>query len=136
MGSLLVGHGGHETVDHAVVELPLRLKSKLGSALAQSDSTSLSHSPDRVSSILADVIAAYDQSLLADFSALFPEGLDGISKLSEGEIDNIVNDADRGGENLRKVHRCMRGSTALISLVDPSGENLWVANLGDCQAGQ
>jgi len=106
----------------------------LSLALAQSDSFSLSSSPDRITSVLAEVITAFDESLLADFSALFPGGLDGISKLSEGEIEEIINDTDRGGQNLKKVHRCMRGSTALVSLVDPSGENLWVANLGDCQA--
>jgi len=54
--------------------------------------------------------------------------------LSDAEIRAIINDIDSGGKNLAKVLLCMRGSTCLISLVDPLRSNLWVASLGDCQA--
>ena len=47
----------------------------------------------------------------------------------------IVNDKESGGKVYNATIRCMRGSTAIIALVDPGGSNIWVANLGDCQAG-
>ena len=39
-----------------------------------------------------------------------------------------------GGVNYKKARLCMYGTTALVALVDPEQENLWLANLGDCQA--
>lgn len=36
---------------------------------------------------------------------------------------------------LKKARLCMYGTTALVALVDPDHQNLWVANVGDCQAG-
>ncbi|KAF7323311.1 Hexose transport-related protein [Mycena chlorophos] len=41
---------------------------------------------------------------------------------------------EKGGDNYRKARLCMYGTTALVALTDPDHENLWVANLGDCQA--
>jgi pyruvate dehydrogenase phosphatase len=61
---------------------------------------------------------------------LFPSGVGG---LSEQEIRTIIND---GGENSARVARGMQGTTALVALLDPTRTNLWVASLGDCQAGK
>jgi hypothetical protein len=133
---IFVGHAGHETVDYAMANIPLEVKSKLEALLEETELATKPLSPDLVSSLLGDTISEFDDSLREDLLALFPGGFEGALKLSGEEIEEIINDADRGGHNLKKVHRCMRGSTALISLVDPPGENLWVANLGDCEAGQ
>jgi pyruvate dehydrogenase phosphatase len=99
-------------------------------------------------------ISEVDDAITRDIVGLFPAGpkyppselvgagLGGlvpqirqIEELSDDQIDAIVNDMESGGVNNAKVLRGLRGSTALVSLVDPSGENLWVASLGDCQAG-
>ena len=37
---------------------------------------------------------------------------------------------------LKNARLCMYGTTALVALVDPDHQNLWVANVGDCQAGR
>jgi pyruvate dehydrogenase phosphatase len=67
---------------------------------------------------------------LLDAGVLDPQ-IRRIDELSEDQIDIIVNDP----VNNRKVLRGLRGSTVLVSLLDPLRKNLWVASLGDCQAG-
>jgi len=57
-----------------------------------------------------------------------------LTELPTDEIKRLINDHSSGGENYAKVIRSICGTTALIGLVDPDKENLWVANLGDCQA--
>lgn len=118
-------------MNHVVVTLPGLLKSTLASSLSQG-----SGSPLSISEVLKDTISAYDDALTKDLFDIFPGGVDEISRLSDEEIDKIVNDSEQGGSNWAKVLRCMHGSTVLISLIDPSKENIWVASLGDCQAGR
>ncbi|KAF8501337.1 protein serine threonine phosphatase 2C [Hysterangium stoloniferum] len=124
------GHAGHETVDFAIVDIPLRLKDKLEAMLHGADQISIND----ISSALANAISEHDEALLADLSSIFPRGLTTALDMSDEELDKIIHGNDRGGHNILKVHRCMRGTTVLMSLVDPSGENLWVASLGDCEA--
>jgi hypothetical protein len=80
--------------------------------------------------------------------------LEKISSLSVEEIKQIVNDngqepasstAEGDGKkessklkenNHAIVTRVMRGTAALIALLDPARENLCVANLGDCRASE
>ena len=88
-------------------------------------------SVEDISKILQNFISEIDAQILHDFAALFPGGIESIPQLSLEEIDKLIND---NGERLIKVHRCMRGTTALVTLIDPAAENLWVANLGDCEA--
>lgn len=57
-----------------------------------------------------------------------------IEEMSVEEIQTIINDSESGGKNYALMRKVMSGSTALIGLMDPAKENLWVANLGDCQA--
>lgn len=131
---LFKGHAGEETVDYVKATLPNAVKEHLSSALlANADGGSLSSTT--VSDILIKAITQVDDKITQDILDLFPGGLDSIATLSEEQIDSIVNDFESGGENNAKVMLGMRGSTALVSLVDPSGDNLWVASLGDCQAG-
>jgi len=66
---------------------------------------------------------------------MFPGGHDELSKLSDDEIKAVIHDSAAGGPNHAKVARCMQGSTVLVSLIDPNRDNIWVASLGDCQAG-
>jgi pyruvate dehydrogenase phosphatase len=127
----LLGHAGDETAELAVKTLPSDLQDRLGKALASrsSDITSI------VPAVIQETLTSFDESLVSDLKSIFPGGIDEIQKLSDAEIKAVINDSDRGGVNNAVVLRCMRGSTALISLIDPH-HNVYVASLGDCQAGK
>ena len=70
-----------------------------------------------------------------DVLALFPGGIHALMSLSDEEIRDIINDPYGDFENSKKIQLCLHGTTALVALVDSARENLWIANLGDCQAG-
>lgn len=127
------GHAGHETVDYLVEVLPGAIKTHLNSTL--SNSSENRPSPAAVSDILVAAISEVDDAITRDIMNLFPGGVEAITKMSGEEIDAIVNDFSSGGVNNAKILRGLRGSTVLVSLVDPERENIWVASLGDCQAG-
>lgn len=80
-------------------------------------------------------MTSFDDAIAADVLDLFPGGLDSLSDISDKQIQATINDLHRGGDNYKKARLCMYGTTALVALVDPDHENLWLANLGDCQAG-
>lgn len=88
-----------------------------------------------VSNLLSKVIISYDDSLTKDLYDLFPGGVEELSRLSDNGVKNVIHDSVTGGSNHAKVVRCMRGSTVLVSLLGPNRDNIWVASLGDCQAG-
>lgn len=77
----------------------------------------------------------FDEAIAGDVLDLFPGGLESLSSLSDEYIQRTINDITSGGANYKKARLCMYGTTALVALVDPEHENLWLANLGDCQAG-
>lgn len=54
--------------------------------------------------------------------------------MPQSMIQAIIN-RNADPQFLKKARLCMYGTTALIALVDPDHQNLWVANVGDCQAG-
>ncbi|EGO01335.1 hypothetical protein SERLA73DRAFT_179498 [Serpula lacrymans var. lacrymans S7.3] len=126
------GHAGEECVNYAIETFPAFLQTALSAALEHIDD--LSSSSSAVTDTIRKAIIDYDNQILSDFLDLFPGGVEALQLLSDDEIKSIVNDFDSGGKNNIKVLRCMRGSTLLFSLRDPSGGNLWVASLGDCQA--
>ena len=88
-----------------------------------------------MSDLLSKAVVAYDDSLTKELYGIFPGGRDELSKLSDDEIKAVIHDSAAGGPNHAKVARCMQGSTVLVSLIDPNRDNIWVASLGDCQAG-
>jgi len=144
------GHAGEETADYLVASLPPIIQGLLTSALTNAPGNELP--PATVSNILVKAISEVDNAISRDIVGLFPDGpeetpgggfvdprvlapqIRRIEELSDDQIDAIVNDFQSGLINNAKVLRGLRGSTALVSLVDPSGKNLWVASLGDCQA--
>lgn len=69
---------------------------------------------------------------MAGLLSLFPEGVEAIQRMSDEEIQAIV---VVEGKPHPKVVPAMSGTTALVALIDPE-RNLYVASLGDCQAGE
>lgn len=80
-------------------------------------------------------MTSFDEAIAGDVLDLFPGGIESLSTYSDEQIRRKINDIYTGGENYKKARLCMYGTTALVALVDPDHENLWLANLGDCQAG-
>ena len=92
-------------------------------------------SPEAVSDLFSRSIVAFDNAIANDVLDLFG-GLEGLKTHSDTEIRRIINDQHDGGSSWKKVRLCMYGTTALVALVDPDYKNMWVANLGDCQASE
>lgn len=131
MLNIPIGHAGHETADYAVETIPNVVKDRLCRVLA---SDKAYYDPASVERMLTEAIRDVDDGIAQALYSLFPSS-EGLESLSDDAIRNTINDSDTGGKNNITVLRCMRGSTALISLTDVSGANIWVASLGDCQAG-
>ncbi len=60
--------------------------------------------------------------------------------MSSSQIRHLFQDrmSGPGSQDLTAamtVKRCLQGSTVIVTLTDPSKHNLWMANLGDSQAG-
>ncbi|KAJ3504247.1 hypothetical protein NLJ89_g8036 [Agrocybe chaxingu] len=120
------GHAGHETVDYTVSNLPKIIKAELAAILEKNTQPE----PSVISDALTRAISSFDESIGKAVLDLFPDQA-ALSHMSDAEIRQIVNDK---GPNSATVLRCVRGSTVLISLTDPSKSNVWVASLGDCAA--
>lgn len=119
---MFVGHAGEETATYAANMLPQKIRENLQAALSSG-----TYSPEVISDALNSGIELFDKSLSDDFLAILPPNLE---DLSDEDAEKIANDE----KNAQVILRCMRGSTALVALIDPGKQNLWVANLGDCQA--
>ncbi|KAA1472773.1 protein serine/threonine phosphatase 2C [Dentipellis sp. KUC8613] len=126
------GHVGHHTVDHAAQAMPAMVKHALDSYLRSSSRAA--YAPERISSILSDAIVRFDNSITEAFINLFPGGPSTLQRMTDGQIRQIVDDRASGGRNYMTAVRCLQGTTALLTLTDPSKSNLWIANLGDSQA--
>jgi pyruvate dehydrogenase phosphatase len=126
------GHLGDVTVEHVAYHLPIIIRDFLREALANDPSCEFTS--ELISDLFSRSIVAFDDAIANDVLDLFG-GLDGLDSFSDVEIRNIINDQHNGGANWKKARLCMYGTTALVALVDPDHRNLWVANLGDCQAG-
>ncbi|KAG2051788.1 protein serine/threonine phosphatase 2C [Suillus hirtellus] len=116
------GHGGHETADYLVSELPSLLMAGLLPTVTNLEG---------VSDVLTRAIFDVDEAITRDFLKIFPEEVDEIATMSDITVKARVNDQSSGGLNHQKALRCLRGSTILLTLVDPTKKHLWVLNLGD-----
>ncbi|KAJ3917849.1 phosphatase 2C-like domain-containing protein [Lentinula edodes] len=121
------GHLGDVTVDHVSNHLPIIVGEFLQKAF-DSDPSRLSD-PGFISDCFSRSIIAFDEAIAGDVLNLFG-GIEGLSSYTDRQIREIINDP----KNYRKARLNMYGSTALVALVDDTHENLWVANVGDCQA--
>ena len=117
---------------HIAANFPGQLQSALVDLLVESEWRINNTS---ISDLLSRTIISYDDSLTQDLYDIFPGGLEELTKLSDDEVKAVIHDSAANGPNHVKVARCMQGSTVLVSLIDPNRDNIWVASLGDCQAG-
>lgn len=127
----LSGHLGDVTVEHVAHHLPIIIREFLIKSLT--DNPSLIFTPELIADLFSRSILAFDDAIAGDVLQLFG-GIDGLENYTDSEIRNIINDQHDGGTNWKNARLCMYGTTALVALVDPDHQNLWVANLGDCQA--
>jgi pyruvate dehydrogenase phosphatase len=127
-------------VEHAAHHLPIIVHELLHKLIPTPDAPL--PAPDIVGDMLSHRITAFDNAIAGDVLELFPGGIDSLPARTDEEIQAVLNDfAGSGGNNngtgvnYQRARLCLYGTTALVALVDPTHENLWVANLGDCEAG-
>ncbi|KAH9170805.1 protein serine/threonine phosphatase 2C [Lactarius sanguifluus] len=129
------GHLGDATVEHTAYHLPIIVKESLQKVIT--GPATPAPEPDLMRDILSNAITAFDDAIAGDVLELFPGGIESLPGRTNEEIQEVVNDFGDGrgnGANYQKARLCLYGTTALVALVDPAHENLWVANLGDCEA--
>ena len=130
----IIGHLGDVTVEHVAHHLPIIVRDFLRDA---DPSVHLgTYSPQAISELFTKAMIAFDDAIAHDVLDLFGGTIDNLEKYSEAEICETINDQHLGGANWRKARLCMYGTTALVALVDPDHKDLWIANLGDCQASE
>ncbi|KAI5833631.1 protein serine/threonine phosphatase 2C [Schizophyllum commune Tattone D] len=122
------GHAGNAAVDYIQQSIVPTLRARLAALEASTPATD-----STISAALSSALLAIDDAIGNEARALFPPDLDA---LSDAQIRAIADDHKDGGSgaNHEKLLRAKSGSTALVALVDPAGERLWVASLGDCTA--
>ena len=130
----VIGHLGDVTVEHVAHHLPIIVRDFLREA--NEATYAGNYTPESISDLFTKAILAFDDAIAHDVLDLFGGSVDNLANYTDAEIKQTINDQHLGGENWRKVRLCMYGTTALVSLVDPDHKNLWVANLGDCQASE
>ncbi|KAL1942654.1 hypothetical protein VTO73DRAFT_4894 [Trametes versicolor] len=130
------GHMNHHTVDHISAALGPYLKDSLAAALR-------SRPPDPkipaiVSSVLERSLEHLDGTLVSDFLSVFPSTkAEELRGLHPSRVKQLLSDCPPGEKGLSGYIRAARafgGTTALVTLVDPTKSHLWVANVGDCVA--
>ncbi|KAF9009558.1 phosphatase 2C-like domain-containing protein [Cyathus striatus] len=125
------GHLGDVTVEHVAHHLPIIIRDEMRKLLQ--DKPGYTPPADVIAETFSRAMMAFDDAIAGDVLDLFG-GLEGLKNFSDAEIRSIINDQYHGGVNWKKTRLCMYGTTALVALVDPDHHNLWIANLGDCQA--
>lgn len=124
-----VGHSGHETSEHTVQSLPSIIRAHLENILSSDPNPT----PSTIGDAFSKAVQGFDKSLENDLRAALPENFE---SLSDKELQVVINDQATGGRVYARVIRCMRGACSVIAVIDPAKENLWIVNLGDCEAGQ
>ena len=126
----LQGHLGDLTVEHTAYHMPIIVKELLSSSPPER-----LQDPAEVSRVLSDAATSFDHAIAGDILEVFPGGIEALADMPQSAIREIIN-RNIDPQFLKKARLCMYGTTALFALVDPDHQNLWVANVGDCQAGR
>ncbi|KAG8723936.1 hypothetical protein FRC12_024404 [Ceratobasidium sp. 428] len=120
--SIFLGHAGEECSDYTSKYFPKHVEQALSSSTL-----------DRIESSITEAFVSFDNQILDQVRSVIPDP-SALASMSDGDLDARINDQELGGANYQKVILNMRGTTALISLLDDHRKNLWVAGLGDCRA--
>ncbi|KAG1725857.1 phosphatase 2C-like domain-containing protein [Suillus lakei] len=131
LSAVFDGHLGSHTVEHVTRHMPIIVREHL-EVITQKHGDRVVP-PPLIADMFAMSIRAFDDAIANDVLELFPGGLSSLSRLSDSQIQEVLDDQLSGGLNYTKARLCMYGTTALVALVDPDHKNLWLANLGDCQ---
>lgn len=131
---LFTGHLGDATVEHAAHHMPIIVREFLEEITLKHRGRAIP--PPLIADMFSSAIRAFDDAIANDVLDLFSGGLQSVRDMPDEKICAILNDHETGGQNFKKARLCMYGTTALVALVDPDHENLWLANLGDCQGGR
>ncbi|KAI0371138.1 protein serine/threonine phosphatase 2C [Pilatotrama ljubarskyi] len=127
------GHMNHDTVNHISAALGPYLKDSLAAALRSRPSSSAL--PSLVSGILKHTLEHLDGILVSDFLNLFPSAEpQKLRSLDSSRIKQVLSDTSEENSGYWRTARAFGGTTALVSLVDPTKDHLWIANVGDCVA--
>ncbi|KAF9234505.1 phosphatase 2C-like domain-containing protein [Melanogaster broomeanus] len=110
------GHLGDATVEHAAYHMPIIVREFLEDMTQKHGGHIVP--PPLIADMFSNSIRSFDEAIARDVLELYA---------------SILHDHKSGGNNFKKARLCMYGTTALVALVDPDHENLWLANLGDCQ---
>ncbi|KZV88199.1 protein serine/threonine phosphatase 2C [Exidia glandulosa HHB12029] len=131
---ILDGHGGSECSQKASRELPGVIAQFLTSALGRAGHTALTDTARCVEDAISAAIKEFDAALItgledtvAEFTALYPGDFD------MWDIKDFMRKEMREGQN--RPANALAGCTALIGFIPTSNKTLFVASLGDSQAG-
>ncbi|KAG2365939.1 phosphatase 2C-like domain-containing protein [Suillus spraguei] len=131
LSAVFDGHLGSHTVEHVAHHMPIIVREHLELITRKHGDRVVP--PPLIADMFSMAIRAFDDAIANDVLELFPDGLSSLSRLSDLQIQEVLDDQLSGGQNYTKARLCMYGTTALVALVDPDHQNLWLANLGDCQ---
>ncbi|KAG2360416.1 phosphatase 2C-like domain-containing protein [Suillus spraguei] len=131
LSAVFDGHLGSHTVEHVAHHMPIIVREHLELITRKHGDRVVP--PPLIADMFSMAIRAFDDAIANDVLELFPDGLSSLSRLSDLQIQEILDDQLSGGQNYTKARLCLYGTTALVALVDPDHQNLWLANLGDCQ---
>jgi pyruvate dehydrogenase phosphatase len=127
------GHGGSETASYAAKRLPAFIQERVATLLPQN--TPRTEFAQTVSATICSAIEAFDDTLTAGLKNIFPESPEELEGMSDAEVrDRLARDED--GSKRAMLVRCMRGTTVVLAITDPTKKNMWIASLGDSVAGQ
>lgn len=105
------------------------MQAALRAATLDTEGQRQSPPPETISRLLSDALIKLDDALTSELLRLVPEGvLENPSSPTAQAVQNL-------DPTLALTSRCLGGATVIFSLLDPQKQNLWVTNLGDCQAG-
>ncbi|QRV82244.1 protein phosphatase 2C [Ceratobasidium sp. AG-Ba] len=116
------GHAGEECADYTLKYFPDHLEAALSARM-----------PEDMSSALSNAFTSFDNQILDGVKTIFPNPQALVSMSNEG-LTSQINDQASGGVNYEKILLAMRGTTALVALLDEAHKNMWVAGAGDCRA--
>ncbi|KAH7320452.1 phosphatase 2C-like domain-containing protein [Rhizoctonia solani] len=116
------GHAGEECAEHAMKNLPEHIQKTLSLSTGET-----------LDAQLINAFVSFDNAIIQSVRDIFadPESL---ASMPAEQLEAMVNDHASGGTNYKKIILAMRGTTAVVSLIDSSRKHLWVAGVGDSRA--